>query len=367
MEIINDSSLKPFNHYNPWLEDTSSQEPFIPKNASDKAPTGEEIDSTISNELSSGNNSNIFVNPTLNADVSDQIENVHYDNFAKQILMTGADFAKNLFDVFLFAIKNNGTTTTQEDAFNDLAKKSNENQDNIPNLWRTVGIYSFTTRTTKVEIPQPKAQTFDTVSGQYVIRKIKSEWEMPKKSSITMRIDGLAYYIDAINLFSQNNDNSRLDNQKGIDHLSFMGFNKHLSENLKEGTRLDLVVRHVNPHDEVNYNSYLKNGERAFYRDTVSRNGMIGMVNTRPDNARSMFWVFEDVRFLGWNDGLEFGHNSFGGQELTTDFIFKRLIRVDPMYLENYLGGTYENAYKPINMTNNINSEMQIKSNYKSI
>ncbi|MBR6611243.1 MAG: hypothetical protein IKK93_03265 [Campylobacter sp.] len=340
---INDYNFKPYKNLNPYLEDNTEQPIYDPVDGNDPALSGNKVDEIISDEMSLGNNND-----------------VHMTNYAKQILVTGADFAKNLFDTFLFAIKSNGRSITQSDAFNDLAKQSKENELQLPNVWRTVGMYSFTTRTTKVEIPQPKAQTFDYTVGQYVIRKIKSEWEMPKKSSLTMRIDGLAYYIDAINLLSQNNDNAILNN-KGIDHLSFMGFNKHLAENLKDGTRLDLVVRHVNPHDEVNHNSYLKNGERSFYRDTVTPDGMIGMINTRPDDARSMFWVFEDVKFLGWNDGLEFGHNSSGSQELTTEFIFKRLIRVDPMYLENYLGNTYKDAFDKVKINENINSEMKAK------
>ena len=157
-------------------------------------------------------------------------------------------------------------------------------------------------------------------------------------------------------------------NDKGIDHLSFMGFNKHIAEDLKNGTRLDLVVRHTNPNDEGLKNGWLKNAERVVYRDSATPDSQIGMANIRPDNARSMFWVFEDVKFLGWNDGLEFGHTSTGCQELTTDFIFKRLIRVDPMYLENYLGGTIGKAFELTSINDSvISSELKIKSNYEKV
>jgi hypothetical protein len=221
---------------------------------------------------------------------------------------------------------------------------------------------------TKVDIPQPKAMTFDYNVGQYTVRRIKSEWDYSKKSSLTMRIDGLAYYIDAINLLSQNGDISTLDNQKGIEHLSFMGFNKKVAENLKEGTRLDLVVRHLSLSDLYSHNAYLKNAEHSFYRESATQSSLIGMANFRPDNARSMFWVFEDVKFLGWNDGLEFGHNSTGSQELTTDFIFKRLIRVDPMYLENYIGGTAEKAFELTDIKDSaISSELKTKSNFSKV
>ena len=108
--------------------------------------------------------------------------------------------------------------------------------------------------------------------------------------------------------------------------------------------------------------------ERVVYRDSATPDSQIGMANIRPDNARSMFWVFEDVKFLGWNDGLEFGHTSTGSQELTTDFIFKRLIRVDPMYLENYLGGTIGKAFELTSINDSvISSELKIKSNYEKV
>ena len=347
---LNDYNLKPYKNLNPYLDDTTERVIYEPTNSSELALSGNDIDNIIGDELAKGYD-----------------KGVHFLNFAKQILVTGADFAKNFFDTFLFAIKSNGKSMTQADAFNDLAQQSKDDEEKLPNLWRTVGMYSFTTRTTRVEIPQPKAQTFDYTVGQYVIRKIKSEWDMPKKSTLTMRIDGLAYYIDAINLLSQNSDNAVL-NDKGIDHLSFMGFNKHIAEDLKNGTRLDLVVRHTNPNDEGLKNGWLKNAERVVYRDSATPDSQIGMANIRPDNARSMFWVFEDVKFLGWNDGLEFGHTSTGSQELTTDFIFKRLIRVDPMYLENYLGGTIGKAFELTSINDSeISSELKIKSNYEKV
>lgn len=347
---LNDYNLKPYKNLNPYLDDTTERTVYEPTNSGELTLSGNEIDNIIGDELAKGYD-----------------KDVHYSNFAKQILVTGADFAKNFFDTFLFAVKSNGKSITQDDAFNDLAQQSKNNEEKLPNLWRTVGMYSFTTRTTRVEIPQPKAQTFDYTVGQYVIRKIKSEWDMPKKSSLTMRIDGLAYYIDAINLLSQNSDNAVL-NDKGIDHLSFMGFNKHIAEDLKNGTRLDLVVRHTNPNDEGLKNSWLKNAERAVYRESATPDSQIGMANIRPDNARSMFWVFEDVKFLGWNDGLEFGHNSTGSQELTTDFIFKRLIRVDPMYLENYIGGTAGKAFELTDIKDSaISSELKTKSNFSKV
>lgn len=347
---LNDYNLKPYKNLNPYLDDTTERTVYEPTDSGELALSGNEIDNIIGDELAKGYD-----------------KDIHYSNFAKQILVTGADFAKNFFDTFLFAVKSNGKSMTQSDAFNDLAQQSKENEEKLPNLWRTVGMYSFTTRTTRVEIPQPKAQTFDYTVGQYVIRKIKSEWDMPKKSSLTMRIDGLTYYIDAINLLSQNSDNAVL-NDKGIDHLSFMGFNKHIAEDLKNGTRLDLVVRHTNSNDEGLKNSWLKNAERSVYRESATPDSQIGMANIRPDNARSMFWVFEDVKFLGWNDGLEFGHNSTGSQELTTDFIFKRLIRVDPMYLENYIGGTAEKAFELTDIKDSaISSELKTKSNFSKV
>lgn len=362
---LDDVNLKPYKNLNPYLDDNLSRNIYEPSNSSEIMLSGKDIDSIIAGEYSLGNTSNVYVDPIKGDEISDQKVNTHFDNFAKQILFSGADFAKNFFDTFLFAVKHDGNQT---DAFNELATKSKENENKLPNLWRTVGMYSFTTRTTKIEIPQPKAQTFDYTNGQYVVRKIKSEWEMPKKSSLTMRIDGLAYYIDAINLLSQNSDNADLSDQRGIDHLSFMGFNKHLAENLKSGTHLDLVVRHTNPNDEGLKNAWLKNAERLVYRQSATYDTQDGMVNVYPDNAHSMFWVFEDVKFLGWNDGLEFGHNSTGSQELTTDFIFKRLIRVDPMYLENYVGGTARKAFELTDIKDSaISDELKIKSNFSKV
>jgi hypothetical protein len=332
---IRDADLLPYRNQNPWLEDDIKTETTLVED--ETLPQGSQLDDLILNELTIGNKTNLYINPTESDKVSNQIENTHFGNFAKQILIAGTDFTKNFFDTFLFAIKNNGSSSDRKDAFNELANESYKNAKNTPSLWRTVGMYSFTTRVTKVDIPQPKATTFDYNVGQYTIRKIKSEWDYSKKSSLTMRIDGMAYYIDAINLLSQNGDISTLNNQKEIEHLSFMGFNKKLAENLKDGTRLDLVVRHVNLNDLYSHNNYLKNAEQSFYKESATQSSMVGMANFRPNNDRSMFWVFEDVKFLGWNDGLEFGHTSTGSQELTTDFIYKRLIRVDPMYMENYI------------------------------
>lgn len=359
---LKDVDLLPYKNQNPWLENTTELTPIQVED--EVLPQGAQLDKTIFDELTLGNKTDLYIDPIKSDKTSGQIENIHYGNFAKQILVAGTDFAKNFFDTFLFAVKNHGSFNDQKDAFNELANESYKNAENMPNLWRTVGMYSFTTRVTKVEIPQPKAMTFDYNVGQYTVRKIKSEWDYSKKSSLTMRIDGLAYYIDAINLLSQNGDISTLDNQKGIEHLSFMGFNKKVAENLKEGTRLDLVVRHLSLSDLYSHNAYLKNAEHSFYRESATQSSLIGMANFRPDNARSMFWVFEDVKFLGWNDGLEFGHNSIGSQELTTDFIYKRLIRVDPMYLENYVGGTAQVAMDYSKVNTNISNDLQLKSNY---
>lgn len=329
----------PIENTNPWLENPSSMQ---------------SIDRLINEEMHKGNPTLLYINPMKGTAVSEQEENVHFDNFAKQILLAGTDFSKNFFDTFLFAV--NANDQIQKDAFNNMYEYTEKSE--VLRPFTTVGMYSFTTRTTKVEIPIPKAATFDYVVGSQTIRKIKSEWDMTKKSSLSMRIDGLTYYIDAINLLSQNNEvaNDAIDN-KSINFLSFTGLNKNLSEHIKNGIRLDLVVRHVNPSEEMR-NPTLKHAERALYSSASRKSSYAGMVNSRPDNARSMFWLFEDVRFLGWNDGLEFGHTSTGPQELTTEFTFKRLIRVDPMFMENYLG----NPNEQIDIGNNhLPSEFKVK------
>ncbi len=41
-------------------------------------------------------------------------------------------------------------------------------------------------------------------------------------------------------------------------------------------------------------------------------------------------WVFHDVNFLGFNSGPSFSHNSSDKQTLEINFIFKRLVRIDP-------------------------------------
>ena len=344
---------------NPFISDNESYDLSGLTSFNNDLPSANDLDRIVSNELEIGNITNRFIDPMESDKVSGQTEKLHFANFAKHILVTGADFAQNFFDTFLFLVKNDGSALSNTDAFNNLAQYSIDNENNVTNLWKAVGMYSFTTRTTKIEIPQPKAQTFDHTVGKNVIRKIKSEWDMPKKSSLTMRIDGEAYYIDALNYLSQNNDNTEFDDTRNIKFLNFVGFNKHIAESVKDGTRLDLIVRHVNPSDTNN--DYINNANHAFYRESISKDGYVGMVNTRPDNTRSMFWLFEDVKFLGWNDGLEFGHTTAGKQELTTDFIFKRLIRVDPMFLENYLGGGGITSPSETNLPNEIANKINLQ------
>ena len=109
---LNDYNLKPYKNLNPYLDDTTERVVYEPENSNELALAGKEIDNIIGDELSKGYD-----------------KDVHYLNFAKQVLVSGADFAKNFFDTFLFAIKSNGKSMTQSDAFNDLAQQSKDNEE----------------------------------------------------------------------------------------------------------------------------------------------------------------------------------------------------------------------------------------------
>lgn len=221
----------------------------------------------------------------------------------KHIRLTGTDFISSKFDVNILVTSKEGS----DDFFRKFISEMDLDID--------LNSFGFLSRVEGITIPQLKAKSFSIRTANDLVSKVSSSIEGNNKSSLKIRADEMCYIYDMMNLVSNNNELSS-KGDRNIKKLSTFS-TLRMADNLKHRTTIDIVVRNscleTNP-----YHQFYEGALTNYYADQDLK---------RDDRC---LWVFHDVNFLGFNSGPSFSHNSSDKQTLEINFIFKRLVRIDP-------------------------------------
>lgn len=227
------------------------------------------------------------------------------------IRRSGADFIGSKFDVNI--------VVTSKEGYNDFFRKFIQET----GLDIDFNSFGFLSRVEGITIPQLKANTFSLRTSNDLIQKVSSSITGNNKSSIKIRADEMCYIYDMINLISNNNELTS-KNDREIKKLSTFT-TLRMADNLKHRTTVDIIVRNSCLEQNLQYKRFYDGYTNTSITDMMSQEADLSL-----EQRDRCLWVFSDVNFLGFSNGPQFSHSSSEPQTLSVDFIFKRLVRIDP-------------------------------------
>lgn len=220
----------------------------------------------------------------------------------ESILESNPDFLAQHFSAYLLWYTNEASSP--ENLFNshieDTSGKFTYSNDYQKAILSKEG---FGVRFCEISIPNVKNEDFDLPIGQISIKKIKSSKSMNKKVQFSFRLDDNLEWLNFFNKLSgQNNsisnDTALTDWRKNVTYVtkSFTSLNENKM-------KLCLLVK-PQALDEFSF----------FDKDT-----------------ENFLWLylFEDIKFIGAGDSISYDSTSPGEQNANTEFIFKRLRRIN--------------------------------------
>lgn len=224
--------------------------------------------------------------------------------FAK-MLFSGADFLNCNFTAGFFLFS---------DA--DLSKVKDD----------FVEVRAMWTRLQSIDIPRPKAQSFSVKTPLGTVEKVRSKFEGQLEATVQVRLDEDLQVFDFFNILSMNDERG-----DGVDKYCkvYAASSRSLQSSLIDrASRVDLAICHSNtmlPSDDWSSSVDWIDSRKAILR---TLEGGASYANESLPENKSMCWVMEDVRFVGFQGGVEFKRASTGPQTLGMKMTFKRLARV---------------------------------------
>ena len=248
-----------------------------------------------------------------------------------RMIQSHADYLTHMFDVFFVVYANNKYmdlfTYLEGNVTNVDGKKYYKNSDVETVMEGQSYKNILAVRVNSIEIPEMESETWDLKFLDDVITKIRSKVEFERKSTISIDLDERFYVLDLINAMSGNSIRDGSLNKASI------SFPKMINTNLRDKSlRFDIIVKHrdlLKPNRKLPFLDRESGNTRYGLRKTIwdsydgSLQAIVGM-----QDENEPYWVFEDVKFLGPNDGLQFDNNASDKQVIDYSFIFKRCYKV---------------------------------------
>jgi hypothetical protein len=250
--------------------------------------------------------------------------------------LAGPDAMKNMFDCFV--VFRGGKTPVENTSL------MFEGEDDVVCQNMMLGNV-FAVRVTNVKIPQPESQTFSLPFLEREIAKTKAKVSMRYTASFSLDLDQNLFYLDKFQRLAGRYTRITKDwsSEKGAPYSSVTANyttppkgNKFIMNMLSrvwhsqmryddvDKRRIDIIVQMKNLSPQVSAEYQYKDIDMPVY-------------------------VFEDVRFLGSADDIEFSRESSDKMEVTEKFIFRRLYkRVIPTSKITYTVGVTKGNGKTI-------------------
>lgn len=277
-----------------------------------------------------------------------------------QMLLSGADFLDNMFDIAIVLHSRNGNNfSTLSDFLSDLPIKPDSTQnsnipwmedydtqnkkillgDSIANLtYKTIENGSrdsiFLIRTSSIEIPQMENEIFNIKwLGSENIAKVKSRVNYNRKSNLKITLDEPLYTRLLFNIFSGTNRSVL-----GSIFYKNQNSDKYYPGNISLNSlyTIDILVKH----ESLLNTPYLEDMKTQWRVANIkAKEGEPGITNIAElRGGEYPVWWFKDVKFLGEGSELQFSRENTSVTELTFPFLFKYCTKVDRSILHKDTG-----------------------------
>ena len=268
----------------------------------------------------------------LNLDLTQQLHNKRATSI-QHILNSGADFLKHMYDAILVCYREAGAggPEAEHEDFFELFFKSDFLGAIEPMVTNSV----FMVRNASITVPQMESDVFNVKLGFETIQKVRTKVKYERKAELKVLLDEPLYFMGIFNLLSNNNrvvfDGVSVNNRHPKGFTPFTT-NRIVSEYIiAKKIRIDLIIKHqqLMKNDLLDkYRNQWRTGRTGSYGSTD--NLVFGHAGLLPEEMP--LWWFEDLKFLGQKDGLQFNNEKGEIQEMGFPFIFKRCIRVDRQF-----------------------------------
>jgi len=271
---------------------------------------------------------NIELTPSV-VDVQRVLDN-RRSKAIEHILNSGADYIKNMYDAVLVCYRENiGEDAMHDDFFTEVFKSKF-----LGGIEPVISNSVFMIRTASISVPQMESDTYEIPFAFEKIKKIKTSIKYTRKASLKILLDEPLYFMGVFNLLSNNNRivfDGISENNRHPQGFTPFTTNKIVAEYIiAKKIRIDLIIKH----QQLLQNPYLTEARKA-WRSGMSNNipghmNTIGHAGLLPEEMP--LWWFEDIKFLGQDDGLQFNMEKADIQEMGFSFIFKRCIKIDRQF-----------------------------------
>jgi hypothetical protein len=181
---------------------------------------------------------------------------------------------------------------------------------------------AFMIRTSQVNIPQMESDTYEQKFLWHSIKKVRSKVKYERKAELKFRLDEPLAFLTFFNLLSNNNTVTQKIGTSPLYYAPFTTNRLLTSESIKHRKLgMHLIVKHQSL-------MRLAGTSLADIPSSEVYNSPKYTPKTMPPD-KMPYWLFEDIFFLGSNDGLSFDRDSSNTQDITVPFIFKRAFKVD--------------------------------------
>jgi hypothetical protein len=242
------------------------------------------------------------------------------------LMSSGADFLKHMFDIaIVIQYKHDAAFKTFKESLEKIGKRSLlDNFDiRMDHITGRTNESVLMVRTSTIEVPQMENETFTTKFLGMTVTKVRSKVRYERKSNLKMLLDEPLYIRLLFNILSGTSRLSTLDKgwweDKNYDYKpkSFYAANLNVYNDLN----LNIIIKHQ-ALLSYPYLSIMKNTWR-----TVLSDDKVGYAENHPDEYP--LWWFQDVKFMGEGNDLQFDRDGSSVTELTFPFLFSRCLRVD--------------------------------------
>jgi hypothetical protein len=172
----------------------------------------------------------------------------------------------------------------------------------------------FSVRVASVEIPQGMSESFETSFMTTKIFRVASKTIKEHKSVLSMNVDQELYYTDCINALASQYSMT-------IEKVFNPMFNK-----------VDIVQQNKYLKNLFPYIMSKKTGHWNIYVNMINLSPMQSYINNNAvvtESKKMPVYVFEDVKFLGQNDGFSFTRDSANKLIAQFPFIYRRDYKID--------------------------------------
>lgn len=268
----------------------------------------------------------------------------------RSLIFSGIDFIGNDFDV-IFELNTTGIDISSFNSVdsmygfeknNNVLRKIIEEKVKTSDATRNEALCNMayiSARCQSVNIPMTKANSHQFKVGLNTIQKVSSSFSMNNQSSINIRMDKDFYIYDIFNIIAGNEDLSELKDPNSEKKEYYSKLHPHIAMTaLEKIPKINIFVKRRNILENVTENIY-SDGMTRNYKESdfkyvdvhkrvneLLRTGKSHRDLTKLGTMQLPYFMFKDVKFIGFGSALDLDRDGSGPQVMPLEFIFKNLV-----------------------------------------